>query len=91
MGFDVIEVNPEYKRVVLPVRGPHFDIMCQKALLEAAAFLKMDVDELSILNASPAKVVQMTRFVSDLSCERFPVEWEMTVTVGVFVPDPDDD
>lgn len=91
MGFDVVEVDPQLKKVILRVRGPYFDTMCQQALLEGAAFLKMDVDELSILSASPATVTQMTRFVPDLSCERFPVEWEMTVTVGIFIPDPDKD
>lgn len=88
---DVDQVEPSHKRVEVAVKGTHFDSMAQSALLEAANFLQMDIAELKVYAASTARVTQMTRFVPDLSHERFPEEWQIIFTVGVNITDPDED
>lgn len=89
MASEIGAIRPEQKSVPITVRGTNHQSMVDSAVLEAAVFLGMNPIDLAVTSCSPARVVQYTRFPTDLSHGLTPELWEMSVMVGVPIPDED--
>lgn len=89
MESDVGAVDPKYKRMSITARGTTHQSMVDKAVLEAAVVLDMNPRDLAVLYCGDLRVVQYTRFPTDLNHDLTPELWEMEIVVGVPIPDED--
>lgn len=91
MESDIGAVRPEQKRVPITARGTNHQSMVDQAVLEAAVFLDMSPKDLAVLSCGSPRVVQYTRFPTDLNHGLTPELWEMDIMVGVPIPDDPDE